>query len=347
MFRLDPWVSRLREVGAWWVQELLDLMPPGLRAALAPQSPRVVLRGSPDGITASLLPGAAGFAKASWSTPAESWDSPESSSRIKAVARWHLVDFEVPANLILTKEIVLPRVAAEDLATSVTYGLPNWSPFTAEEVHLSARAVRSDESQVTVELRYVVRKHVARWLESAGAAGLTVDRVIFGPDGRHAAASNSGKLSRITLWRRIDRTLTALVVILLIALVASCVWRQSRRMDQLEGAVRAEIEGVKRDDALQKSLDALASRRTIVARRRAVEAPVFEVMAAIGARLPPKAAIRTFETGGGRGWVEIDGVTPAEIAAMLGGITQIREFSIEPAGPGRSAGASFGIRRTP
>jgi hypothetical protein len=331
---------------AWWLGEMLAMLPARARPWLLPDRRRVVVSPSEGGLVARIaLPSAPGTPAARWREDAAGWEPATAYEAIQALGQTREVDLEVPPPLALRQQVRLPRAALANLASAVSYGLPTWSPFSADEVWVAARIDHADGPQATIGLAYAPKAQIAPFIALATQAGLPPDRLVFDAKAQWATVLGTPKMRRLKRARLIDRGLAAATVFLALTLSSAVLLRQSQELGALQTALRSELDAVRRDESNRKAVEELAARRTIVARRRAAEPSASEVLAALGARLPASAALSLIEISGMKGRIEVVGPGSGEVAGALRATPPFVDPTPEASLPGRPLGTGFRLAR--
>jgi hypothetical protein len=185
-------------------------------------------------------------------------------------------------------------------------------------------------------------------IDLARSTGLLPDRMTFDPEGAWSTVLQPQKIRRLRRSRRLDGFLVVLVSALTLSLIGLLLVRQSQELTLLQTALRAELEGVRADEGMERSLKDLAARRTVVARKAAVEPRMSELLAAIGRRLPPSMSVAGFDLASGEGRIEIDGASGPEALQALQTVDMIASTKLDASPAGRPAIVNFTLKaKTP
>jgi|GEM_PF-6337771 len=214
-------------------------------------------------------------------------EADRTSPNLRHLARRLPVVLVVPPSALLVRPLELPAAASRSLASAVRFGLPQWTPFAADDVHHAARlAARSgaDAGRATVELRLVPKATVASALAALAAAGLAADVVRLGDgfdvalDGRKAVRARRGLMVEVAL--------ALLAVGLAGVLCAVLSDRLATRQAALAAALAEEVRIVQAAEALRAEIAALEGRDARLAAQRAAAPPLVEIAASLAATLP-------------------------------------------------------------
>lgn len=235
--------------------------------------------------------------------PATTVTADPTFSDLRRLARQLPVVLVVPPSAVLVRPLELPAAAARSLASAVRFGLPQWTPFSADDVHHAARLVArsgGDADRATAELRLVPKSAVAPALTTLAAAGLAADVVRLGDgfdvalDGRKATRARRGLMVEVAL--------ALLAVGLAGVLCAVLSDRLAARQAVLAGALAEEVRIVQAAEALRAEIAALEGRDARLAAQRAAAPPLVEIAASLAATLPEDVEVVSFAWGerGGR-----------------------------------------------
>jgi general secretion pathway protein F len=323
--------------------------PPGRRGVLRarPASPVAVTIplvpiSAGDGTTLSpaALPATTAAARAAPTTAGDLRRHPDPAlAALRRLARTVPVVLVAPPASVLARPLELPAAAARSLVSAVRYGLPQWTPFAADDVHHAARLVArsgGDAGRVAAELRMVPKAAVAPALAALAAAGLAADVVRLGDgfdvalDGHKAARARRGRLA--------DLALVALAIGLAGVLCAMLSERLAARQTALAGALAAEVRTVQAAEALRAEIAALEGRDARLAAQRAAAPPLAEIAATLAAALPEDVEAVSFVWGadGGRlvlaGPLESLDLARQAVEAAAASGAPMRLVGSEPAG---------------
>jgi general secretion pathway protein L len=279
-------IGRLIRQGlAWWLDELLALVPPEWRARLA-QRPKLIV----------------------------DWDEGGLSSREGSVSRpfdpashtsgeLDNATIVLPMSRVLTRELDLPLLPPNDMRRLIALDIDRLTPFPAEAVYFDAEVIQRDteKGKQRVLLGVMPRNAFADVLERARSAGLGAAAVGM----RGAAGSNihfdflaqargsggvSGARARLPLW-------WGGVAVLMIANVALFAYRDSAALDELRNDVESQQSTVALAMRLHTKIETEAERRAALLERLAHNAPL-RIVDAVTRALPANAWARRFEWNG-------------------------------------------------
>jgi general secretion pathway protein L len=232
----------------------------------------------------------------------------------------------LPADKALRPAITLPLAAEVNLHEVICYELDRHTPFTTEQVYLSARVASRDptarrlEADVTVVPRPVVDRAIA----DAKRLGLAVDRVDVAGVGTQPPSGNVLPAARLTAGRRQASRANAALAIAAGLLAAVAVYVPLARMEREAAALEQHFAAIRAAVSLQRQVaDARRQRLFIVDRKRAA-APVSVVLLELTRILPDDTWLTELQIQGDE--VQIGG-TARSAAALIGLLEQSHEFT--------------------
>jgi hypothetical protein len=333
-----------------FLSKLADGVSPRVAAlagnVVGPAGKRILVRVAGDEYAAAFLSSRGeGTLSAHWRDGTGSWQPEPAFRRLQGLAHKHIVDLQLPPDMVLSNTVRLPKAALANLSDAVAYGLPSWSPFQTGDVYVSARPDGVRGEQVLVRIHYAPRSKVDPILARLDSLGLAADRVSMDPSACDLIDLATPKMAGIRRARRLDGTLAALAVAL--SLLAGCVHvaALSRRLDETEAALRFELAQVRDAESLQRQYALFVARRAAVSERRAHEIGAYELLAALARSLPDGTLIQTLDMGDGRVRLEVSGADPDAMVQALRTTPSVRDPKVEPARGSRAILLSFGLAR--
>jgi general secretion pathway protein L len=279
-------IGRLIRQGlAWWLDELLALVPQEWRARFA-QRPKLVVDWDERGLTAR---------EGNVSKPFDA--ATHTSSELDNAT------IVLPMSHVLTRELELPLLPPNDIRRLVALDIDRLTPFRAEAVYFDTEIIQrdADRSKQRVLLGVIPRGALAELLERIKSAGLSAAAVgIRGSAGSNihfdflAQARGSGGVrgarARVPLW-------WGAVAFLVIANVALFAYRDSTALDELRNDVESQQATVALAMRLHAKVESEAERRTALLERLAHNAPL-RILDAVTRAMPANVWARRFEWNG-------------------------------------------------
>ena len=275
----------IRQGLAWWIDELLALVPPQWRAKFA-QRPKLIVDWNEQGLTAREGSNAKPFDAAS-----------HTSGELDNAT------IVVPMSHVLTRELDLPLLPPNDIRRLVALDIDRLTPFRVDTVYFDTEIIQrdADRGKQRVLLGVMPRAAFAEVLERAQSAGLSAAAVgMRGEAGSNihfdflAQARGSGGVSgaraRLPLW-------WAAVAVLMVANVGLFAYRDSTSLDELRSNVDSQQATVALAMRLHSKVEAEAERRTALLDRFAHNAPL-RIWNAVTNVMPANAWARRFEWNG-------------------------------------------------
>jgi hypothetical protein len=199
--------------------------------------------------------------------------------------------------------------------------------------------------QALIRLDYAPRSKTDPVLARLAAIGLAADRLVLDRASTQCVTLPQPKVRRIRQAQRTDGALAAAAVGLATILCLLQSAALSRRLDEIDTALRSELAQVREDEALRAAYDGWAARRTAVAKRRTKDVAASELLAALAGNLPDVVTVHAIEIAGGKGRLEFSGGDPDDVLEVLRGIPIVDHPSIESVRASHPAGATFQIAR--
>ncbi|MEA3638346.1 MAG: PilN domain-containing protein [Lamprobacter sp.] len=185
---------------------------------------------------------------------------PAVEQRMESKESWRQRMLELPAEILLSRRLVLPAKVRDHLHQVITYELDRLTPFSASEVYFDARVVATmgHGSKIEVELALCPREPVDAWLKRLHAQGLPISKLTW--PGAWLQANLLPASARPRRWRwssLILGLLILLILALLAAILVTPLWQKGKYQDQVIRELRAvslqaqEVETVR--EALERA----------------------------------------------------------------------------------------------
>ena len=224
----------------------------------------------------------------------------------------------LPVPWVLSRTVVLPAAAAENLRQVLGFELDRLTPFTADQVYFDCRQQprESGSDMLTVDVALVPRRRVDHWLDKLRTAGIPVD-AMSSPDLWEEANLLPAKMrARPDLKRLALRSLPAVLVLALLAAALVLPLWQKRQlamsMQQQENGLRARAAQVmKIRETLDKELRAVEA----LNERWQSSPPVLDVLQVLTNLLPDDTALQRMEIKGNE--LVING-TSGQASSLIG-----------------------------
>lgn len=274
-------LGALRRFLRWWRGALRDCLPQRLRDSLQPHATvvllsedrRAVLRQAPG------LPGDGARLELEDLTPG-------------ALSEADPIVVALDARTVLTRRLVLPLAAEENLRQVLAFEMNRRTPFEAAEVTFDWRMVerRPDENSVFLDLYVAPNAQLDATLAALRAAGLEPLRLdVHLDEGELAGVNLLGERAVVRAAdpvTRLNRWLAAAIVLLMVGLLTL----PASRMRQAAADLELEVQRARAEaEAATETTEALRRRYggldTVIERRRA-QPPVVAVVAELATRIP-------------------------------------------------------------
>jgi general secretion pathway protein L len=196
--------------------------------------------------------------------------------------------FRLTKKYALQKELSLPAAAKENLYQVVTYELPRYSPFSAEQAYYAVKAmdVDNEPGQIRVMLILTMREVLDGFYADLKAFGM-IPKFVDYEDFANSLDESEEPYNLLPEWLREkkDRTaqivhaaLAGLVALLFMAALALPVWLESRSVNALQDKIDAIEKDAKNTKALQAEVDALVDETQQLIAKKTEKPPVVAVL---------------------------------------------------------------------
>ena len=301
---LDGWrrgwrASPLPAFFAWWGGELVALLPPRWRAALA------------DGAGWHLLQQVDGdwrLRRAGRSEPLARWsdDLDPTTQQAELAAAWQGTDPEdrrlallLPAHAVLRRVLQLPVAARGKLHQVAGFEMDRQTPFNAAQVYYAVRELAQPAAagRCAVELLVVRRDTLDPLLARLQASGITVDAVDLPQDAGRLGVDllppeQAAHRTRPRL--RLNLALAAACVLLVFLALGGWLHNRESALAQMQTQVEAMRGKAQQVAVLRKQLQDDAGAAGFLAQRKAQRATVLGVLLDLTRRLPSTAWLERF-----------------------------------------------------
>ncbi len=215
----------------------------------------------------------------------------------------------------LRRCIVLPAAARDNLIQVVGFELDRHTPFSADQVHYTARIVKAlPGNRIRVEFVLVLKALLDECLDRLAEAGLFPHRVtVRSPEGEPLPDIDllpAERQPRTRRWqRRLNYGLAMLAVGLLTAAMTLPVIHQRHTIAQLERMVRQTRQAANEARRLQQQVTSLQQQAHFVLDRKLASPPLIEVLEELSRQLPDDTWLTGLYYRGGQ--LQIDGKSAA------------------------------------
>ncbi len=288
---VGPWVR-------WWPAELLGMLPAGWRKALRLGRDEWVLRVAADFCRLERRGVDETETVARWSCDAGE-PAAISGAMASGVAKL-VLELDAPGQ-ILTRDVLLPIAAAENLDEVVGYELDRHTPFTSAQVYYGVRPLerRLSTGQVRVRLAVVQRSVLEGWLARVERWGWHPERVttsadpelnLLPADLRHRPFRLPGPAA----------VLSGIIVVLMLLLVAT----PFQVMRDVNRSLHAELRSLQplalEVERLRERRAELEEERLRLVHKRLEYPPLTDALSELAAVMPDHAWLSSLEISGPR-----------------------------------------------
>jgi general secretion pathway protein L len=304
----------------WWRDELVGALPPRWREWLAP-----------DPIVLTIEPVDAGWRLRrlrGGRLEQEDHVEREPEALVRALGRIspgadtlpHRV-LLVPAGETLRRRIVLPAAAEEHLGQVLSYEMDRYTPFRADQVYFDFRIQRRDEAarQLAVELLVIPRGELDARLATLPAALDAADVAEGGqPAGFNLLPANR-RARRIDRRARLNLILAGGAALLLWLVMTQSLALREQALEALGEEVAAARRAASQSAELKRQLRDAIEGANFLARRKAEQPVVVDVLAEVTRRLPDDTWLQRLTFTGNR--VQLQGQS-ARADKLIGILTE-------------------------
>lgn len=257
--------------------------------------------------------------------------SPAFEAVLPSPATPALTVLELPMDRVLLQTLKLPERVRRHLDQVIEHNLPQWSPFSADEVLVAHRAGPPTDATFDLELRYVLRAHAQPIIESMQARGMSPIALALG-DRAWLSIIDKARVEKLVRQQQRMRLLTLMAVFLSLCLWLAISWRQEAQLRQIQQARHEIITQLRQVGDEVSQLRKAQGAQRFVADSARVEEIVRLLATALPASVAPGAI--TVERGTLRLVVAAD--SAETVRAALAGHTAFEKLVVER-GPGDQA----------
>lgn len=212
-----------------------------------------------------------------------------------------VVGLEIPATLVLKRELSLPAQVQDRLATVLGYELDRLTPFARSEVYYDATVLSAHQGQVRVQLVVCRRDQVKPFLDRLKAAGMQVHRLFWpGSWPRANLLPPAERPQRNQLKSLVTPALSLLVLALLVVVMATPLWQAQQEQARLQQQLRQLRVQAEQVSALNDELNQAQAANAVVL-QRAREAPrMSDLLRELTDLLPDETWIQTLNYNDGK-----------------------------------------------
>ncbi len=277
----------------WWRNELLALVPAGLRGLLNFRRPRVILRF--DGGEVAVSEQQPGDDEQpilyQFESDSESVQRDNALVFLNNAAESANLVLRLPGELALKKTLILPAAAEDNLHDILGFEMDRQTPFTADQVYydqyISGRNPQAQ--QIEVDMVVVPRRAVDEWLAKLATWGVT-PKVVDVDDEEVSEPINLLPLTmrggRKDLQAGLPMLLKGLAAALLLGVLIVPFVQLARGNQQLQTWVKEAKQRAEGALKVQEQLDRLQKESGLLADKKQSQVPVIEVVNELTRLLP-------------------------------------------------------------
>ena len=290
-----------------WRKQVLDCLPESWRERISSRITPYILELGPE--TARLLRDG---------RPLEELRALEGGTAARLKSHEYPLVLMLPPPWVLSRTVVLPGAAAENLRQVLGFELDRLTPFSVDQVYFDYQLLprESSDDMLTVAVALVPRQRVDGWLDKLRAAGIPVDAMSAASLWEEANLLPPQMRARPDLKRLALSALPSVVVLLLlIAALALPLWQKRQlaiALQQKENTLRVKAAQVmKIRETLNKELQAVKD----VSTRWQAAPPVIDLLQVLTNLLPDDTSLQRLEIKGSE--LVING-TSGQASSLIG-----------------------------
>jgi general secretion pathway protein L len=210
----------------------------------------------------------------------------------------HRTVLRLPAETVLLRRASFPAQVREKLGQVIRLELDRLSPFSPEQVVYDFAPVpgAKGDTRIAVDLALCRRERVADWVKRLREAGSPIDQITW--EGAWPKANllpSDERPRRRTSWFSAVRLLVALLLVLLVATVATPLWQKSRLLESLDAEIgRARSQAIAVDE-VRKELEQARHGSTVVLQSKWEQPRVTDLLRELTDRIPDDTWVQSLE----------------------------------------------------
>jgi general secretion pathway protein L len=210
----------------------------------------------------------------------------------------HRTVLRLPAEAVLTRRASFPAQVREKLTQVVRLELDRLSPFSPDQVVYDFALVpgTKGDARIAVDLALCRRDRVADWVTRLREAGSPIDQITW-----EGAWPKANLLPREERPRRrkplLNATwlLSALILVLLIATVATPLWQRARLLETLDAELARVRSQAIQVDEVRKDLEQAREGSTVVLQHKWEQPRVTDLLRELTDRIPDDTWVQSLE----------------------------------------------------
>lgn len=210
----------------------------------------------------------------------------------------HRTVLRLPAEAVLTRRATFPAQVREKLPQVIRLELDRLSPFSQEQVIYDFAPVpgAKGDARIAVDLALCRRDRVTDWVKRLAAAGSPVDQITW--EGAWPSANLLPPEERPRRRRPLLSgawLLLALILVLLVATVATPLWQRARLLESLEAELgRARSQAIQVDE-VRKDLERAREGSTVVLQHKWDQPRITGLLRELTDRVPDDTWVQSLE----------------------------------------------------
>lgn len=316
----SPLLLRLAELWRWWIDELVGILPRGIRAATGPNAAHLYLQ--PDDAEVMVSQGTNAAAQIGH-YPFVEEALPQAQARVveDLVRQSREVILILPADKVLLKTLSLPQVAETNLREVLGFEMDRQTPFSLNQVYYDHILSRRDPKTNTLSVELVVtpRSYLDELLGKLRDIGFEPHQVTLTQTGGDQALPvnllpEESRQQRRESGRALNLALGILALALLAAIISIPLMNKFKLIDTLESRVEVTTRKAEIVQRLSEDVEVLSTGTDFLLKKKQITPLTLEVLNELTHILPDDTWINNLTVKGKE--VQIQGFSSAAAALI-------------------------------
>jgi len=316
-----PLLRHASDAWSWWITELADMLPKGVRSALLPGIDRLQLTPNGEEITASRCKAESIDRIGSFPLTPQASPSGTTQDVVNVAARSREVVLCLPPEKVLRKTISLPMVAEENLHEVLGFEMDRHTPFPVTQVYYDFVTVARSpkENLLTLDLVVTPRAYLDELLTSLEDLGLQPHQVtLCQGETLQLLPLNllptGDRQQRTEATRYLNYVFGALALFLLLGVIALPLWNKLHVIRTLEARIELATSNAEVTRRLDEEVRRLESDSLFLTEKKLATPLVLELMNELTHILPDDTWITRLTISGRE--VQLQGQSAAAAALI-------------------------------
>ena len=287
-----PLLSRVRAFWSWWSGEIFAILPANLRDEISQRRQKLFIQAEDEQLQLSL---------GSWGSRRDVLQIPltkpaDGNDKLPRDAQQTIL--LMPEGKVLTRSLVLPLAAEENLREVLGFEMDQHTPFAASKVYYDFIVTKRDteRQEILVDLVYAPRKDVDALLAGVSSYDLQLDIVTSrGSDRSNLRAINllpeELRRSRRIDLHRLNVALAALCAVLLVVAITVPIVQKNRAIVILEEQVQIAAAEARDGNQVRRDLEKMAEASRFLFEKKRSELMAVQLVEEVSTILPDHTSV--------------------------------------------------------